>query len=220
MCVHCTHAMLSMPIYFVCAKPPLMSETVHLPVLACCRYAIAHAVLAHLSAAVNCRLLFATHYFGLTRDFAADARVANAHMAALVGAGACSGGSRGPGGTRAHAGDVSAADAQILAALVGEGAHGGGSPGAPGASLGSPRSKAAHGAGCAYDEAQITFLYRLRPGACPQSYGLQVQATPFAHCKCRSVELYYLSALDGIARRQAVWACIDAIITATLRLFS
>lgn len=133
-------------------------------------------MLAHLSAAVNCRLLFATHYFGLTRDFAAEARVANAHMAALVGGGACGGGSRGPGGARAHAGGVSAADAQVLAALVGAEACGGASPGAPGASLGSPRSKAAHGAGCAYDEAQITFLYRLRPGACPRSYGLQVRS--------------------------------------------
>jgi DNA mismatch repair protein MSH6 len=110
------------------------------------RYAIAHAVLKYLSAEVGCRLLFATHYFGLTREFAADAGVANAHMAALVGGG-------GAGGARRGA------------------ARAGAAPGSP--TLGSP----AGGDGApawTSDEAQITFLYRLRPGACPRSYGLQV----------------------------------------------
>ncbi|KAK9846574.1 hypothetical protein WJX81_006840 [Elliptochloris bilobata] len=51
-------------------------------------YAIAYAVLKHLSAALDARLLFATHYFGLTAEFAGDVRVANGHMAALVGGGA------------------------------------------------------------------------------------------------------------------------------------
>ena len=40
-------------------------------------------MLAHL-AKVDCRLLFATHYHGLTQEFAADLRVRLAHMGALV----------------------------------------------------------------------------------------------------------------------------------------
>lgn len=48
------------------------------------RYAIAHAVLAHLTSTVDCRLLFATHYHALTREFGADPRVRLAHMGALV----------------------------------------------------------------------------------------------------------------------------------------
>ena len=82
------------------------------------RYAIAHAVLAHLSSSVDCRLLFATHYHPLTAEFGDNHRVALAHMAALVG------------------------DA-------------------------SPGSEAGDG---------ITFLYQLRSGACPRSYGLQVRS--------------------------------------------
>jgi DNA mismatch repair protein MSH6 len=109
------------------------------------RYAIAHAVLKFLSARIGCRMLFATHYFGLTREFAADAGVANAHMAALVGGGA--------GGARRRAPRAAAA------------------PGSP--ILGSPPGGDGAPAWTS-DEAQITFLYRLRPGACPRSYGLQV----------------------------------------------
>jgi len=109
------------------------------------RYAIAHAVLKFLSARIGCRMLFATHYFGVTREFAADAGVANAHMAALVGGGA--------GGARRRAPRAAAA------------------PGSP--ILGSPPGGDGAPAWTS-DEAQITFLYRLRPGACPRSYGLQV----------------------------------------------
>ena len=48
-------------------------------------YAIAHAVLQHLSSQVDCRLLFATHYHPLTSEFASNPRVRLGHMSALVG---------------------------------------------------------------------------------------------------------------------------------------
>eukprot|EP00232_Nephroselmis_pyriformis_P023616 CAMPEP_0182873260 /NCGR_PEP_ID=MMETSP0034_2-20130328/12220_1 /TAXON_ID=156128 /ORGANISM="Nephroselmis pyriformis, Strain CCMP717" /LENGTH=138 /DNA_ID=CAMNT_0025005895 /DNA_START=1 /DNA_END=413 /DNA_ORIENTATION=+ len=47
-------------------------------------YAIAHAVLAHLSAVVDCRLMFATHYHALTSEFAGNPRVALRYMACVV----------------------------------------------------------------------------------------------------------------------------------------
>lgn len=47
-------------------------------------YAIAHAVLKHISSKVDCRLLFATHYHPLTTEFASNPGVSLGHMAALV----------------------------------------------------------------------------------------------------------------------------------------
>ncbi|KAK6151778.1 hypothetical protein DH2020_014413 [Rehmannia glutinosa] len=44
-------------------------------------YAIAYAVFRHLVESVNCRLLFATHYHPLTKEFAAHPRVKLQHMA-------------------------------------------------------------------------------------------------------------------------------------------
>ncbi|XP_022882429.1 DNA mismatch repair protein MSH7 isoform X2 [Olea europaea var. sylvestris] len=44
-------------------------------------YAIAYAVLRHLIEKVNCRLLFATHYHLLTKEFGTHPRVALQHMA-------------------------------------------------------------------------------------------------------------------------------------------
>ncbi|KAK9819817.1 hypothetical protein WJX72_002734 [[Myrmecia] bisecta] len=81
-------------------------------------YAIAHAVLAHLSSQVDCRLLFATHYHPLVAEFSDSPNVALGHMAAVV--------SSMEEGCEAEEGDG------------------------------------------------LTFLYQLRPGACPRSYGLQV----------------------------------------------
>ena len=50
-----------------------------------CRYAIAYAVLRHLSSAVDCRTLFATHFHSLaSTEFCECPRVALGHMAALV----------------------------------------------------------------------------------------------------------------------------------------
>lgn len=48
-------------------------------------YAIAHAVLKHISSQVDCRLLFATHYHPLTAEFSFNPRISLGHMAALVG---------------------------------------------------------------------------------------------------------------------------------------
>ncbi|XP_042066393.1 DNA mismatch repair protein MSH7-like isoform X1 [Salvia splendens] len=44
-------------------------------------YAIAYAVFRHLVESVNCRLLFATHYHPLTKEFSAHPRVKLQHMA-------------------------------------------------------------------------------------------------------------------------------------------
>ncbi|KAL7093523.1 hypothetical protein ACP275_11G045500 [Erythranthe tilingii] len=44
-------------------------------------YAIAYAVFRHLVESVNCRLMFATHYHSLTKEFAAHPRVKLQHMA-------------------------------------------------------------------------------------------------------------------------------------------
>ncbi|CAL4978244.1 unnamed protein product [Urochloa decumbens] len=80
-------------------------------------YAIAYAVFRHLVERVRCRLLFATHYHSLTKEFASHPHVSLQHMACMV----------------------------------------------------RPRSGARDNNG----EKDITFLYRLTSGACPESYGLQ-----------------------------------------------
>ncbi|MQL89491.1 hypothetical protein Taro_022064, partial [Colocasia esculenta] len=46
-------------------------------------YAIAYAVLRHLVEKVNCRLLFATHYHSLTKEFSSHPHVNLQHMACL-----------------------------------------------------------------------------------------------------------------------------------------
>lgn len=48
-------------------------------------YAIAHAVLKHVSSKVDCRLLFATHYHPLTTEFANNPRIRLGHMSVLLG---------------------------------------------------------------------------------------------------------------------------------------
>ena len=48
-------------------------------------YAIAHAVLKHISSKVDCRLLFATHYHPLTTEFANNPRIRLGHMSVLLG---------------------------------------------------------------------------------------------------------------------------------------
>ncbi|WVZ72571.1 hypothetical protein U9M48_021006 [Paspalum notatum var. saurae] len=79
-------------------------------------YAIAYAVFRHLVERVRCRLLFATHYHPLTKEFASHPHVSLQHMACMF----------------------------------------------------KPRSGMGNG------EKELTFLYRLTSGACPESYGLQV----------------------------------------------
>ncbi|KAG8053162.1 hypothetical protein GUJ93_ZPchr0001g29498 [Zizania palustris] len=82
-------------------------------------YAIAYAVFRHLVEGVRCRLLFATHYHPLTKEFASHPHVTLQHMACMP----------------------------------------------------KPRSGASDGGN---GEKELTFLYRLTSGACPESYGLQV----------------------------------------------
>nr|CAB3476007.1 unnamed protein product [Digitaria exilis] len=79
-------------------------------------YAIAYAVFRHLVERVRCRLLFATHYHSLTKEFASHPHVSLQHMACMF----------------------------------------------------RPRRGDGNG------EKELTFLYRLTSGACPESYGLQV----------------------------------------------
>ncbi|KAL6848057.1 hypothetical protein ACP4OV_022185 [Aristida adscensionis] len=82
-------------------------------------YAIAYAVFRHLVERVGCRLLFATHYHPLAKEFASHPHVSLQHMACMF----------------------------------------------------KPRSGGTHdGNGVK----ELTFLYRLTSGACPESYGLQV----------------------------------------------
>ncbi|KAK9148929.1 hypothetical protein Scep_007686 [Stephania cephalantha] len=80
-------------------------------------YAIAYAVFRHLVENVKCRLLFATHYHSLTKEFASHPNVISQHMACAL---------------RPNDGSSS------------------------------------------IDDKELIFLYRLSPGACPESYGLQV----------------------------------------------
>ncbi|XP_040377503.1 DNA mismatch repair protein MSH7 [Oryza brachyantha] len=78
-------------------------------------YAIAYAVFRHLVEVVRCRLLFATHYHSLTKEFASHPHVTLQHMSCVL----------------------------------------------------KPR-------GGGHGDEELTFLYRLTSGACPESYGLQV----------------------------------------------
>uniref|UniRef100_A0A0D9UXJ9 DNA mismatch repair proteins mutS family domain-containing protein n=1 Tax=Leersia perrieri TaxID=77586 RepID=A0A0D9UXJ9_9ORYZ len=80
-------------------------------------YAIAYAVFRHLVEVVRCRLLFATHYHSLTKEFASHPHITLQHMACML----------------------------------------------------NPRNN-----GDGDGEKELTFLYRLTSGACPESYGLQV----------------------------------------------
>ncbi|CAM8914652.1 unnamed protein product [Rhodiola kirilowii] len=79
-------------------------------------YAIAYAVFRHLIEKVKCRLLFATHYHPLTKEFASHPHVSSQHMSC----------------TFRKSQSPSKSDEELV------------------------------------------FLYRLAPGACPESYGLQV----------------------------------------------
>ncbi|KAK1261814.1 DNA mismatch repair protein MSH7 [Acorus gramineus] len=80
-------------------------------------YAIAYAVFRHLVEKVRCRLLFATHYHPLTKEFTSHPNVSLQHMACAF-------------------------KPKNVNSLNGE--------------------------------MEPVFLYRLDPGACPESYGLQV----------------------------------------------
>ena len=91
-------------------------------------YAVAHASLEHLAHSTRCRVMFATHYHGLSREFLASPLVQLRHMAAHVADEAV--------------GDMSDKKSD------------------------KPSDKTS--------DAPITFLYKLRKGACPKSYGMKV----------------------------------------------
>lgn len=95
-------------------------------------YAIAYAVFRHLVDTIDCRLLFATHYHPLTKEFAAYPSVSLQHMACAFQD------SRGTKGL----------DREAL-------------------SSGEPSKSSAY-------EKRLVFLYKLSPGASPDSYGLHV----------------------------------------------
>ncbi|KAA8523099.1 hypothetical protein F0562_009522 [Nyssa sinensis] len=80
-------------------------------------YAIAYAVFRHLVEKINCRLLFATHYHPLTKEFASHPLVTLQHMGCTF-------------------------------KLKSENPH--------------------------QDDQELVFLYQLKSGACPESYGMQV----------------------------------------------
>jgi len=87
-------------------------------------YAVAHASFEHLALDTRCRMMFATHYHAMSRDFGASPFVQLKHMAA-------------------HVADDVADDVTREATEA---------------------------------DRPITFLYKLRRGACPKSYGMRVAA--------------------------------------------
>ena len=99
-------------------------------------YAVAHASLEHLAHSVRCRVMFATHYHGLSREFLASPLVQLRHMAAHVADDAV-------GGISDKTSDKTS-------------------------------GKTSDDASARGDDAPITFLYKLRKGACPKSYGMKV----------------------------------------------
>eukprot|EP01018_Ginkgo_biloba_P024021 Gb_18995 [translate_table: standard] len=106
-------------------------------------YAIAYAVFRHLVETIDCRLLFATHYHPLTKEFASHPCVSLQHMACSFEANPsfvanCSGIPNSISKNTVHA------NSNHLSQDLFE------------------------------TERQLIFLYKLRSGASPESYGLQV----------------------------------------------
>jgi DNA mismatch repair ATPase MutS len=110
-------------------------------------------VLKHLSETLDCRLLFATHYHPLTAEFASNLRIKLAHMAC----------------------QMLLDKPPTNPALQGPVDHDTGAE-----TLQKIEQPAENGALAEADsddlqkEGQLVFLYKLRPGPCPKSYGLQV----------------------------------------------
>lgn len=110
-------------------------------------------VLKHLSETLDCRLLFATHYHPLTAEFAANPRIKLAHMACQMLL------DRPP----------------PTLPLQGPVGHDNGAETPQ--ETEQPAEKGALAEADSDDlqkEGQLVFLYKLRPGPCPKSYGLQV----------------------------------------------
>eukprot|EP00850_Spirogloea_muscicola_P003254 SM000013S26423 [mRNA] locus=s13:336904:342893:+ [translate_table: standard] len=106
-------------------------------------YAIAYAVLKHLTETLDCRLLFATHYHPLNDEFAKSTRVKLLHMASAL---------RGPTGDQEVVLEEHQAPAKATMEMDG--------------GILQPVE------GLSRD--QLVFLYKLREGPCPKSYGLHV----------------------------------------------
>ena len=102
-------------------------------------YAVAYAVLRHLTEKVNCRMLFATHYHPLTQDLCKTSFPKGSVWEMGISLVAC---------CRCATDLGSRISLWHMAAIVGK------------------------------DNTQpdITVLYKLKPGACPSSYGLKVAA--------------------------------------------
>ena len=114
-------------------------------------YSVAFAAFKKLALGVGCRTMFATHFHGLAREFRASPDVQLAHMAATVA--------------------VEDDDELFEDAGDDDDDAGGGDDDARGGGGGSAIASAAAPA-----PPPITFLYKLRPGACPKSYGVRVAA--------------------------------------------
>ncbi|GBG81276.1 hypothetical protein CBR_g31950 [Chara braunii] len=117
-------------------------------------YAIAYGVLKHLTSKLDCRLLFATHYHGLTVEFAQDKLIRLQYMDSLVRLDPESVGSS----------DMNEPTKSVTNPLDGNAAHPKGekvSSGRPERSQQKPMR-------------QLVFLYKLQDGVCPLTYGLQV----------------------------------------------
>jgi len=105
-------------------------------------YAIAYAVFRHLVETKDCRLLFATHYHPLTKEFASHPCVSLKHMACSFDANPTIVDNRG--------------DSNIVSEKV------------------VNIDNSYRSSDFLETERQLVFLYKLRSGASPESYGLQV----------------------------------------------
>jgi DNA mismatch repair protein MSH6 len=112
-------------------------------------YAIAHAVLEHMVSKIGCRMLFATHYHALNRDFASECGIQQAHMAARYVP------------TDVHWRRSMQFCLAVAIYLVSDW-------------MVRKRSKHRLVRTRRVQGHSICFEYRLKAGACPKSYGLQV----------------------------------------------
>jgi DNA mismatch repair ATPase MutS len=110
-------------------------------------------VLKHLSETLDCRLLFATHYHPLTAEFASNPRIKLAHMACQMLLDK-------PPTTLPLQGPVDRYTGVETPQKTEQPAENGTLAEADSDDL--------------QKEGQLVFLYKLRPGPCPKSYGLQV----------------------------------------------
>ncbi|GAX75912.1 hypothetical protein CEUSTIGMA_g3355.t1 [Chlamydomonas eustigma] len=124
--------------------------------------AIAGAVLEHMTQNVGCRGMFATHYHHLSEQHAHDPHVAVMHMACAVGCAIQEEGSSWAAGCAIQE------EGSSRAALIG-----GRTTSTLSTKIGEPLDGIS-GDFCTSSVEEVTFLYKLRIGACPRSYGTNV----------------------------------------------